>query len=328
VTSGLYQYDLAAADFDGDGFADLVLSGGSWSNSIGLSIYPSNGDGTFGNRKDFLVKDAGIPMIFDFNGDGQPDVLTLNESNSFSLLFSSKGTNPPMAVSMISLRAIVPPGSLAILSGSGFTESTAQGDWAALPSALAGVQLVVRDALGNRNAAGLVNVSPEQITFRVPPNTAMGLATLELVRSSGTTIVGRADVRPVAPTLLTMDVAGTLAALVFRQESNGAMTPVPAFQCDGGPACRFILVPVDQRPVYLTAFGTGFGTINPADVEVQVTGPYGDAGYVIHPESVGPVDSVQGVDQVVVKLTRQYDDVDSIVVRVKGQLSNEAQTLD
>ena len=66
-------------DFDGDGLADVALTGASgWAT---LPVAFSNGDGTFNVTNQPIVEFAGWaattnakPLVGDFNGDGKTDV--------------------------------------------------------------------------------------------------------------------------------------------------------------------------------------------------------------------------------------------------------------
>lgn len=69
---------MAVGDFNGDGKLDLAVSyfPFSFGDSGYLSIYPGNGDGTFGLFP-FTTGGGnllGVPVVADFNGDGKPDV--------------------------------------------------------------------------------------------------------------------------------------------------------------------------------------------------------------------------------------------------------------
>lgn len=69
---------LAAADMNGDGRLDLVLSGLDTNIQDSTGILLSNGDGTFQAGK-FVVSPywTGAIAVADFNGDGNPDVVVL-----------------------------------------------------------------------------------------------------------------------------------------------------------------------------------------------------------------------------------------------------------
>ena len=77
---------LAAADFDADGRVDLVA--GDFRAST-LYVYRGDGAGNFANG---IALAAGGPAneleVADMNGDGRPDIVTVNEDASVSVLLN------------------------------------------------------------------------------------------------------------------------------------------------------------------------------------------------------------------------------------------------
>jgi hypothetical protein len=78
---------LAAADFNGDGKLDLVVShpGDVFGNNSFISVLLGNGDGTF--QAPSIIPVAGNPFsvaVGDFTGSGIADIVTANIPNSFS----------------------------------------------------------------------------------------------------------------------------------------------------------------------------------------------------------------------------------------------------
>jgi hypothetical protein len=92
IRLGQFNPSIATADFNGDGIPDLVVPGihcpidGHHANCI--SVLLGNGDGTFQPPANFPEGSAANRLtVADFNGDGKPDVATLN--NGVSILLNT-----------------------------------------------------------------------------------------------------------------------------------------------------------------------------------------------------------------------------------------------
>jgi uncharacterized protein (TIGR03437 family) len=200
-----------------------------------------------------------------------------------SLVKTTTGGEPgPVAVSAASLTAPVAPGSLASLVGAGLATSTASADPHSPPLTLGGIRLSVLDSAGRTQMAPLLFVSPEQINFFIPADTAPGQVHLQVL-DAPSLLGASVSVRAVAPGLFAF-ADGKAAAYAVRIEPDGRQTVLPA-----GP------ITLDERPVYLIAYATGVrgqtqvqAQIGGVQVPVTYAGPAGDA--------------VPGLDQVNIRL--------------------------
>ena len=78
--SRTYSHGCAAADFDGDGFTDIVVTGYE-----GLQLFRNRGDGTFADQTEVAGLDDDLWSSSagwgDFNGDGHPDLYVTHYVN-------------------------------------------------------------------------------------------------------------------------------------------------------------------------------------------------------------------------------------------------------
>lgn len=316
---------LAAAEFTGDGYADLVVRHYGATNYV--SIYPGKGDGTLLPPMEQPVG-WGDPSTFrsavDLDGDGRPDLVVPNSSsNTISLLMPRAQGGPALrrAVSASNDTAIVAPESLATLFAPtpATAASSASPPW---PNRLDGISLEVRDSAGTTRLAPLTFVSPTRIGFQVPAGTALGEATLTVASDRGASQAGSMQVDAAAPGLFIVSRQnGVPAATAVRVEPDGTQVPIPVFSCSAD-SCQVEPIPLSaagSRPVYVSFLGTGFRGANPGTVACSI---YGVQVPVVY---AGP-QATPGVEQINVRLPVELLDAPllniGVIIRMDGEVTD------
>jgi uncharacterized protein (TIGR03437 family) len=244
-------------------------------------------------------------MLFDFDRDGKTDVVYGNGNAGF---LSATQSAPVLSVLP---GAVVQKPELSIVSAASFSagalapESLASvfgQDIAAmatsastpLPTSLSGITVV--DATGTSRPASLLFVSPGQVNFIVPADTAIGLASITVRGTlSRKALTAHVQIAEVAPVLFSVGQQ-IAAAIVVQVTPGGAQTILPAYTVQAGNVTP---VPIDvSQPgqTFLELFGTGVrrGTMGPVAVNVH--------GASVPVAYAGPQGTYPGLDQVNVLL--------------------------
>lgn len=90
-------YDASFVDFDNDGYLDIIIAGESNDrNSRGLLLFRNDGKGRFTNVSDMLpeeIRSGRKLAIFDYNDDGDQDILVTGINGGITLLRNDGGNN-------------------------------------------------------------------------------------------------------------------------------------------------------------------------------------------------------------------------------------------
>ncbi len=170
-----------------------------------------------------------------------------------------------------------------------------------LPIVLGGTSVSVRDKNGVSRAARLFFVSPNQVNYQIPSNTAVGSADVTITNGDGIISTGKITVSAVSPGIFTVTTDGTgLAAAQVQRISGTTSTFEPIVQLTG---TTWSAIPIDWKnatdSLYLVLYGTGLrNTMALGNVGVKI-------GTTVLPvQYAGPHGTYVGVDQVNILLPR------------------------
>jgi uncharacterized protein (TIGR03437 family) len=222
------------------------------------------------------------------------------------------------AISTVSAASLtggaVAPESIVSSFGIGLAPATAAAEQTPLPTTLAGTSVRIRDSRGVERLAPLFFVSPGQVNYLLPAETAPGTATVVVHSGAGILATGSTLVEAVAPGVFSANAsgAGVAAAVAVRVKADGSQTPVAVFRCGAEPG-SCVPEPIDLGPpaerVYLSLYGTGiragwFQSVTIGGVESEITYA-GPQGYFV------------GLDQVNVLLPRSLAGRGTVSVALK-----------
>ncbi len=154
-----------------------------------------------------------------------------------------------------------PLASEAIVSafGTGLAITTQGANSIPLPTTLGGTKVKVRDSVGIEREAALFFVSPTQVNFQIPPNTANGNATITITAQDGAIFLSQVEIANVVPGLFSADTTGRGFAAAHAQR-GGSLAFEQVVKFDSTKA-QFVALPIDLGPatdqVYLILYGTG-----------------------------------------------------------------------
>jgi uncharacterized protein (TIGR03437 family) len=130
--------------------------------------------------------------------------------------------------------AAIAPGAIVAAFGTQLATHVESATTIPLPTSLAGTSIRVKDSAGIERFAPLFFVSPNQINYLVPAETAAGAAVLMAQSGDGTISSGALQVRAVAPSIFTAnsDGQGAPAAYTVRVRTDGSQVQEDVFEFD------------------------------------------------------------------------------------------------
>jgi endoglucanase len=249
--------------------------------------------------------------------------LSVQPLNNFTVdrpqLAVLEGHLPPRSFTTVSAASssgfAFAPDSLVTGYGSGLAPGTEAASMLPLPTSLANAEVDVMDSTGVSRPAPLVFVSPGQINYLIPPQTAAGRLDVTVRVQGNVTGTGTFSIASVAPALFSSnaDGRGIAAAQVVRVKSDGTQTYEAVASFDPAQN-RFVAAPIDfgasTDRLFLLLYGTGFRRASAATLKIgAVDVPVQFAG-------AQPVFS--GLDQVNAELPRALMGVGEVTVLLKA----------
>jgi uncharacterized protein (TIGR03437 family) len=252
---------IAVADFDGDKFADIVVT--HCCGSTDMTILRGNGDGTF--RPEVHFNGGASPadiLAMDMNGDGGLDLLIAGNGGSVTALMNRIGSFFNANGATFDATQPIAQDSIVTAKGSQLA-TTVDSRGSNLPLELGGTTVTVVDAKGSVRLSQLFYVSPSQVNYVLPAGTVAGNATVKIRASDGTTTSGPLRVVPVGPGIIQLNTLGLGAFTILRVLNGGALASESVYQVGsigGTPAA--VALPIDLGPagdnLFLSGYGTGF----------------------------------------------------------------------
>lgn len=301
INGHVRELELAFADADGEP-VELKLS-----NAPGFVTLQADATNAFKAKLRLAPNLTGVPLpaVFE-NIILIPEDLNHGKgaSVSFNLLVTAAviSSFPVINVSPASyLPGALAPGSIVTAFGTNLATETRAALSLPLPTALASTTVTVKDSAGVERFAPLFFVSPMQVNYLLPPESAAGTATISVLSGGGRLSTQQVQIDSVAPGVFTADASGRglAAALVLRVKANGTQSYEPMARFDSTLG-KFVATPIELGPdneqVYLIAFATGCR--NARAVAANVGGLAGTVAFA------GAQGGQAGLDQINIRLPR------------------------
>ena len=249
------------------------------------------------------------------NGDGTVDIIVapltdaVSRTGTLTIAGQTVTVTQAKPVAVVSGASFtgneIAPGEIVSAFGADMSVGAEGATSLPLPTSLAGTQVRITDSKGVARLAPLFYVSPLQINYQVPEDSALGPATITIINGSEeVTGAGTINIALVAPGLFSVNSngQGIAVALVQRITADGTVTFEPIWQLDPAQG-KFVSSPInlgaDTDLVFLVMFGTGLR--NRSSLAV-VTAYIGDQEVEVL--YAGPQPDFVGLDQVNLRIPR------------------------
>jgi uncharacterized protein (TIGR03437 family) len=160
------------------------------------------------------------------------------------------------------------PASIATMFGSNLATSTGDATTSTLPTNLKGTTVSITDSSGAEQDAPLFYVSPTQVNYLVPANTAAGQAVVTVTNSEGMVGVTTSQITPVAPGIFELDASGLAAAIVLVVAPDGSQKFQNVYEVTSPNTLTPLPINLSAGEVYLELYGTGIRNANNVTVTV------------------------------------------------------------
>jgi uncharacterized protein (TIGR03437 family) len=196
----------------------------------------------------------------------------INASTANEFIFALHFTlQPPMFTTALATAYQVEPfapQAIVAAFGTNLTVGTEPATTIPLPITLSGTSITITDSAGVTRPAPLYYVSPLQVNYEIPADTALGAATVTMTPTSGLPGTETIQIGNVSPGLFQLNSSG-LAAAWALPIVNGVQQPLePVYQLSG---TNIVPLAVNLgEPTYLELYGTGIR--NASNVSVTVGG--------------------------------------------------------
>ena len=238
------------------------------------------------------------------------------------------GTKPITNVSAANfLGEELAPSAITAAFGDGLSTGTQASPATPLPTVLSGASITVRDRMGAERLSPLFFVSPTQINYMIPDETATGMSQVTVTNNERVVASGFIQMASVAPGLFTADATGRglPAGAILRLRADGTQRYEPLATFDAAQK-KYVAAPIDLSSatdqVFLILFATGLRYRSSASAVVARVG-----GANVQVLFAGAQGSLSGLDQVNLLLPRSLAGRGSVDVTmtVDGRTVNTVQ---